>query len=233
MIILIGLENNIEGRSLAWALEHPGCFAYGPDPSSAVVAMAQAIPAYIAWMESHTKSPWLNPSEIDIKLVQVWDAYFVDDKYERVDQGYEVNAWFNHDWKPLTEIEVEQGLKLLSWTRADLLAQVSDLNDEQLDAHTSSDAWPIRGVLSHVGVAEWWYLNRLNLAQGPREMLPRDPFERLKVSRSRLEEVLPDLVGVELVTGKEGEFWSPRKLLRRAVWHEMDHIIHIQELLGG
>ena len=24
----VGLENNFEGRSLAWGLEHPGCFAY-------------------------------------------------------------------------------------------------------------------------------------------------------------------------------------------------------------
>ncbi len=30
MISLIGIGNNNEGfRSIAWALEHPGCFAYG------------------------------------------------------------------------------------------------------------------------------------------------------------------------------------------------------------
>ncbi len=28
MRILVGIENNIEERSLAWALEYPGCFAY-------------------------------------------------------------------------------------------------------------------------------------------------------------------------------------------------------------
>ena len=31
MQIRVGLENNIEGRSLAWVLDHPGCFAYGKD----------------------------------------------------------------------------------------------------------------------------------------------------------------------------------------------------------
>jgi hypothetical protein len=32
------------------------------------------------------------------------------------------------------------------------------------------------------------------------------------------------------VVGLEGEFWSPRKLLRRAVWHERDHSQHIRQL---
>ena len=45
----MGVENNIEGRSLAWALEHPGCFAYGPDGEAAL----EALPA--AWHElNHT-----------------------------------------------------------------------------------------------------------------------------------------------------------------------------------
>jgi hypothetical protein len=33
------------------------------------------------------------------------------------------------------------------------------------------------------------------------------------------------------VVGQDGELWSPRKLLRRALWHEMDHIKHIQKLI--
>jgi len=30
----------------------------------------------------------------------------------------------------------------------------------------------------------------------------------------------------------EGEIWSPRKALRRAVWHERDHTEHIRKILG-
>jgi hypothetical protein len=32
------------------------------------------------------------------------------------------------------------------------------------------------------------------------------------------------------VVGVGGEFWSPRKLLRRVAWHELDHLQHIQRL---
>ncbi|MCJ7659303.1 MAG: hypothetical protein MUO67_09160 [Anaerolineales bacterium] len=41
------------------------------------------------------------------------------------------------------------------------------------------------------------------------------------------------MVGSHQVVGVGGEFWSPHKLLRRSVWHERDHIAHIQALLGS
>jgi len=36
---------------------------------------------------------------------------------------------------------------------------------------------------------------------------------------------------VNQVVGLDGEFWSPRKLLRRTVWHERDHVDHIRKLI--
>lgn len=78
--------------------------------------------------------------------------------------------------------------------------------------------------------AEWWYLDRLGLAQGEYGDLPQDVLERLKVVRNRLYQVLPGMIESELVLGKNGEFWSPRKLLRRALWHELDHVQHILKL---
>jgi hypothetical protein len=43
--------------------------------------------------------------------------------------------------------------------------------------------------------------------------------------------VLPGLEGKHQVVGVDGEFWSPRKILRRALWHERDHTEHIKKLL--
>ena len=37
MRISIGLELDNEGRALAWALDFPGCFAYGPQGPEAVI----------------------------------------------------------------------------------------------------------------------------------------------------------------------------------------------------
>jgi hypothetical protein len=61
------------------------------------------------------------------------------------------------------------------------------------------------------------------------------PDDELKDSldkvRSYMVDILPGMAGSKLVIGIDREFWSPRKLLRRAVWHERDHTFHIRKLL--
>ena len=63
-----------------------------------------------------------------------------------------------------------------------------------------------------------------------RSDLPENEMDRLSVTRKRVFEVLKTLAGDKTVIGIMGEFWSPRKLLRRLLWHELDHIQHIQKL---
>lgn len=232
--IYIGLENNIEGRSLAWALDYPGCFAYGQDEGEAIVRFAPAFVSYKDWVARHANGlAWLaGLQELDFRLAEVWNTYQIDENYQVVPAGYEVNAWFRHDWRPLSDEDVERGLQLLRWSRQDLLELVDEIPPEQMDVKKEGERWSIAGILGHVGGAEWWYLSRLGLAGMSRAELPRDWRERMEVVRARLEAILPTLAGREdLVRGIDGEFWSPRKLLRRAIWHERDHWMHISRLL--
>jgi len=225
----VGLENNVEGRSLAWVIGLPGCFAYGADGTAALAAAQAAIQDYLEWLAARGES-WLAAEGIEISHVETWDVYDIDGQFKRAQQGYSVNAWFLDDWKPLTAEEVERGMKVLAWSRADLIQTVSQLTPEELEVKHPGERWSIAGILRHVGGAEWWYLDRLGLAFR-RENVPAEPFERLDVVRACLVEVLPRLVGSQQVSGKDGEFWSPRKLLRRAAWHERDHTFHIQKLV--
>ena len=228
MYFRIGLENNVEGRSLAWILDHPGCFAYGQDGSEAIASAPAAIQEYADWIVSHGGS-WLDPESIQLVVDETWDVYTIGADYEPAETGYEVNAWFRHDWKPLSAGEIERGLDLLAWSREDLLASVQGLSDEGMHVKLPGERWDIAGVLRHVGGAEWWYLDRLGLAF-PRREIPETPFERLALVRAHLEEVLPTLAGLVRVVGVNGELWSPRKLLRRGLWHERDHTSHIYKL---
>lgn len=235
MILAIGLENGIEGRSLAYALDHPGCFAYGADGGDAIVSLPQAFLKYRDWIAQHTPDSWLAElGDFDIRLVDTWQTYSIDNQFDPTDaEGTEINAWFRHDWKPLSIQDVRRGLILLKWSRADLLASAAELTPAVLDEQHSGERRTIRGILAHVATAEWWYLNRLNLtANLARSSLPKDPFQLLDVVRVRLEEVLPEMAGSQQVVGIDGQFWSPRKLLRRALWHELDHVGHIYKLLN-
>jgi hypothetical protein len=231
MLIRTAIENNVEGRSLAWALEHPGCYAYGPDGETALESLPAAWRSYLAWFKQHnTTQSWLSDEPAELRLEETWDGYTIDEQFERAEQGYEVNAWFLHDWKPLAELDIERGLYLLTWSRLDLLATVAGLSEDRLNQTYPEERWSITGILNHIAGAEWWYLDRLGLAF-PRSEVPEQPFERLEKVRSYLIRVLPGLAGSKQVTGVYGELWSPCKLLRRAAWHELDHLAHIRKLL--
>ena len=233
MQVQIGIENNNEGRSVAWSLEHFGCYALGPDGQSAIVAMAKAIPEYIAWMEQHTDTPWFNPAEIDIRLVDVYDDYFIDNQYNPVREGGKlIKAFFKTDWKPLTQMDVEHILQIISWNRQELVEVISGLDDTILDKTLEEGEWPIRRIIAHLGRSEWWLVDRLDRTH-PEDQLSKDAFERLLVERGNLVTILPDLIDLNQVVGKDGEIWSPRKVLRRVCWHERDHIQHIKRLLAS
>ena len=226
----IGLENNVEGRSIAWVLGQPGCFSYGKDGVEALSAAPEAIQAYAAWVGSHTEHSWLPVDEPCIHLADTFECYTIGEDFELASEGYDVNAWFRDDWKPLTADDMARGLLVLAWSRIELLETVKDLSEEVLERRYPNERWNIAGILKHTGGAEWWYMDRLGLAF-PRQEVPSDPFERLEKVRTHLIQVLPGLVGSNQVLGIDGEFWSPRKLLRRAAWHERDHTQHIRKLL--
>ena len=231
MRISIGLELNNEGRALAWALDFPGCFAYGADGPEAVIGLARQLAIYEEWINQHAGPGTFSLGDYDLRIVDTWEVYTINHEYELADVGYAVNAWFLYDWKPLDTTEIENGMVLLDWSREDLQSVVSRLSDEQLDRTFVGERWSIRGILEHIANTEWWYLNCLNRTEGEPEQLPEAAFQRLTWVRERLAAELPGILQREQVVGKQGEFWSPRKLLRRLLWHEIDHRQHIEKLL--
>jgi len=230
MSLRIGIEDGSEGRTVAWVLDHPGCFSYGINHQEALRNLPAALKEFNEWLTQHEQHHLAIPADQEIHIEDTWEVYHIDEYYELVPDGYEVNAWFRHDWIPLTENDIESGTALLSISRRDLLSTVHGLDQEALDFKLLGERWSIAGILNHVGGAEWWYQDRLGLAF-PRQEVPSEPKERLKKVRAHLNHILPTLVGSKQVIGIEGEFWSPRKVLRRAIWHERDHTFHIRKLL--
>lgn len=233
MRIKIGVENGIEGRSLAWMLDHPGCFAYGADGSEAIIRVPEALLRYKDWVDSHLPDSWLKDlGDFDIHLEQSYEVETINKDFDLSETGYEVNAWFRYDWKPLSPEEIRRGGLILAWSREDLLELVAGLTPAQTDCPFPGERWSIAGVLRHVANAEYWYLDRLGMIDVPRSSLPEDVFERLDVVRRVMNQVLPSFAELQLVRGVNGEVWSPRKVLRRAAWHEIDHIEHIFKLIA-
>lgn len=232
MIFRVGVENNNEGRSIVWFFDHPGCFNYGENLSEALANAKDAITRYSRWIDkNYAGGNWIDLHDLEIIHAETWDCYLIDENYQVVqDDGYEVDAWFQTDWKPLTKIEVERGLLLLSWTRKDLLETILDLDRETMSMKFEGQRWDISGIVKHIARAEQWYLDRIGV-QIPRNDSQNELMTYLSATREVLVKNLPFLTGKKLVVGVDGEFWSPRKLLRRALWHERDHTYHIQSLI--
>ena len=223
MNLRVGIENNNDNRSIAWALEHPGCFAYGVNAEDAQRNIVQAASDYAAWVRRHGTS-WLPQEPVQPTVEETFDAYILHD--------VQIESFFRYDAEPLTGMDLERALKLLAWSRQDLLETVKDLSVEKLNRTYEGERWSINGILKHIGGSEWWYQERIGAPFPAREEeLPEDALGGLELVRAHFVGLLPTLEGVHHTVDQDGEMWSPRKVLRRALWHERDHTEHIRKLL--
>lgn len=218
------LEDGIEGRALAWVLAHPGCYNYGTTIEEALAGLPAAIRDYWAWRASHSDLVAPEAQEMEIEVAETFAVTY--------DGDYEINAFFAPDGQPPSEEEMEEVLRLLTYSRADLLALLTGLPNEALDWKPDEEAWPIRRILRHIGDAEAWYISRLGIDPGDHGM--EDEVARLaSIRRRALKEIraFPPNKRAQLYT-LHGELWSLRKVLRRFIWHERDHLQQMANLLA-
>lgn len=66
-----------------------------------------------------------------------------------------------------------------------------------------------------------------------REQLPTNPQAALAAVRAQTRHVLPQLADDDRVILSQGEGWTARKLVRRTLWHERDHLKQIAHLVAN
>jgi len=223
----LAVEDIEPNRWIAWVLDLPGCFSPAETEADAVARAADCIRDFGPWLRIHDSSLPELKTPVEARVVETFRSFPSEE-----DPDYIVNAFFEDDRRSLTYWEIETGLRLLQWTREDLLAEVEGITGEQLRASLPGEiGGSLGGVLKHVAGAENWYLRQVGLAVA-REQLPEDPFSMLEVVRTNMRARLAELLGDERVLkGDGGEQWSGRKVLRRALWHERAHTRHVKRLL--
>ncbi len=227
-LIQIGIERNVEGRTLAWALDYPGVFTYGADDAEALIRIPRQILTFESWLNLHTNQPWVQLEGLDMHIDETFEVFSIE-----VDGSiYEVNAFFRSDLIPLSEEEVRQTQQIFNWQREELLAGVETLPPELLKREFEGQRWTIEGILMHIAQVEPWYFSRLGF-DIPQPDENSNAFQLLDDSAKMTNRYLPELVGFDQVLEQYQEKWSARKLVRRLLWHQRDHIDHIRELALG
>ena len=216
----------------AFAPEHPGCWVYGKTERDALRQVRTNVIEWFDWMKSHGETV---PDISDKVKVEVVEMLRVD--YDPSEDGTPEPLFWS-EVAPITKGDINRTIRLMAYSRNDLLDVMSDITDDSLDWEPPVRLRPVRNCLVHIARAELWYITRLNI-EVPEE-LPESPAELLDFSRGVVIERLQDLPGRKM----KGVFqpqkykspvcnlWTARKVLRRIVDHERLHTRDIQRVLA-
>jgi uncharacterized damage-inducible protein DinB len=186
-----------------------GCVGRGTTKEGAITKVRETLRDYLALLRQHGEAmlPASEPIELDV---------------EETD-----STSFPPDYVPLTSDELATLFRRMDISRQELMKLIESLPPEVIEWKPNEESWAIRNALAHIANADLWYLSRL-------EEVPRDPLARLPDARQRVIDGLRSLSGKELgrVNWRDGEEWTPRKVARRVLEHEQEHIDHIRQLIA-
>lgn len=142
-------------------------------------------------------------------------------EFEEVD-----STTFLTDYDSIHPNEMETLFRWMAVSRQELMDLVKGLPEEAFGWQPDSDTPSFREILCHMAESDLWYTDRL-------KQWPEAPLFRLAATRGVALERLRALSEEERgrVTYYEGDEWTPRKVIRRMLEHEREHIAQLRRLV--
>lgn len=243
MYVEVAIE---QGTTRTWygrCIEFPGTIAWGGENQELLEELEREVYYHMDWLGNHQEQvPVCN----EMALVVAEEVHNVPGLGE---SGGEV-ALFHYDMTPVTPEDLQYFVTLMSYNRDDLLTIVQDLPEDQLTMKPEGKLRSITDILHHICNAEEFYLSRMGPeahtlyeihAGLPVEAVDSLPvFQRLQTVRTAscktLQDMIPQLGNIilteEAYTAHPHEKWTARKVMRRFLEHEREHIYNIREYLG-
>ena len=208
MLIRVGLEPGVGGRTLAWGLDFPGCFADGANDSETLINFARRLLDYEAWVDLHAEVPWFTLVNPDFRIVEAAPSPLVSSPRP--------GAFFEDDRRPLSSQEMEQVLLVQRWQSEELLAGLEFLPEEATQLLQES-AGLISRTLRLIAQDMYEILSVLEPAL-PSYPAEESPLAQFEFTSALIPSVLAAWVGRETVIEKNEERWSARKATRLLLW---------------
>lgn len=206
----------VVGDGTYWLAHVPvlrGCIASGTTRDEAVANARRAFRAYLELLDARGVSieHW---KELDPDTFEARDL--PSDRIVPEDVG------------PMEEHELRDFLHQFEASRAALLSLVREISPDELERKPSETMWSVREALEHVMLTEAALLSRL-------EKWPADPFNTLqaihRTSFQRFTVMEPADTALDHVV--MGRRWTTRKVMRRILEHEFEHLAHIKEIVAA
>lgn len=236
--ILVGVD--LDGRVEAWVATRLGCVSFAENEPAAISKIRAQIHDYDRWLTNHqlaTSPAAARPihrqtsAEDRVNIVVVERVTVA----ERLVHG-NTAAFFDWDGQATTSSEIETTLRLLSYSRQDLLDLVHRLPRQEWFKRPGDGQRTVTAILRHIANVEWWYISRIVDFPVPTDGYPDEVLRFLAWTRHRVAARLRSLSSAErtriaLPDRDSGELWSARKVLRRLLYHERYHIAQLRTLI--
>ncbi len=219
-------------KTMVHVLELLGCVAKGPTTEEAVAKTPEAIRAYLRFLKRHGEAVDVD-AEVDLQVV------------EHVTQGQwlgngDPELVFEPDLQPLTFEDRERFIQRLEWSRGEVIGLVGGLGDEELEAEPTQKGRSILAMLEHMLDSEYFYVSTLGKIEGlpgPGSIVHKREGRILawmeRVRRREIERIR-SLSEEERSRSIEHwkRSWTARKVLRRMLEHEWEHLVELSERLS-
>ncbi len=181
MEISVCLEVGLQATG-AFVPDCPGCWTFGRTRKRAMEKVKTCIIEWFEWLRNHGE----RVPEIGFKpKIRVAEMITVD--YDPAEAG-KPEPLFWSEVLPVEKEEIERTIRLMDYSRNDLLSLVSKLTQERLDWRPLGEPRTIRNCLEHIAWVEPWYISRLNI-ELPKDY-PKDVFKLLDYTRHIVNECL-------------------------------------------
>jgi predicted RNase H-like HicB family nuclease/uncharacterized damage-inducible protein DinB len=206
----------VQGEGGYWLAHVPvlrGCIASGTTRDEAIANARVAFRAYLELLDARGVSidHW---KDLDPETFEVRDL--PADRVVPEDVGR------------LEEHELRDFLHQFEASRAALLSVVREISPDEIERKPTETMWSVREALEHVMLTEASLLSRL-------EKWPADPYNTLQaVHRMAFQRfTVMEPADTELDHLVMGRRWTTRKVMRRMLEHEFEHLGHIKEIVAA
>jgi len=202
-------ETLADGGPLAHVPALPGATARGKTVQEAVENLRRSLTDYLRLLRDAGEEVPRAGEGLELKVEETESDTLVTD--------------YDHINTP----EMEKLIEWLSLSRQQLVNTLRELPPEAWDWRPDEESWTLGQIVTHIANADLYYTDRLT-------PWPEAPLLRLAATRGVALERLRSLSEEErnrIITFNKSK-WTARKVIRRMLEHEREHLVQIRERIA-